>query len=132
VIEPIRCSCEQLNDPWRRYCGRCGNALGTSCRCGFPNREEDRYCGGCGVTVSPRPPAKVAAVLRLPPPTVRPEVELYEEMRTRRIEVRGSNVPSPEATQRMETLAAPPSTDATQRLDPLADTAIDPSTHRST
>lgn len=118
VTEPIRCSCDRLNDPWRRYCGRCGNALGTSCRCGFPNGEDDRYCGGCGVTVSPRPPAKVAAVLRLPPPTIRNEIELHEEMRTRRIEVRATAAPSVERTQPMEMMGDAP--------------VVDPGTHGNT
>jgi hypothetical protein len=50
VGEQIRCACSRLNDPWRRYCGGCGTALGTGCLCGFPNGDTDRFCGGCGVT----------------------------------------------------------------------------------
>ena len=69
------------------------------------------------MTVSHRPPAKLAAVLRLPPPTIQNDLELYEEMRTRRIEVRGTGVPAAEATQKMDTLDG---------------AALDPSTHGST
>lgn len=50
VNEQIQCACSRLNDPWRRYCGGCGTALGTGCLCGFPNSDTDRFCGGCGVT----------------------------------------------------------------------------------
>lgn len=50
MSEQIRCSCSRLNDPWRRYCGGCGTALGTGCLCGFPNSDTDRFCGGCGVS----------------------------------------------------------------------------------
>lgn len=50
MSEQIRCSCNRLNDPWRRYCGGCGTALGKGCLCGFPNSDTDRFCGGCGVT----------------------------------------------------------------------------------
>lgn len=67
--------------------------------------------------MSGRPPAKVAAILRLPPPTVRNEIDLPEDMRTRRIEVRATAAPSAEATQRMEM---------------LGDTPLDPGTHGST
>ncbi len=90
------------------------------------------------MTVSHRPPANIAAILRLPPPTIQNELELYEEMRTRRIEVRGTGAPNVERTQRMEMPVAPspgtpsPADPGTQRLDALGDTALDPSTHGST
>lgn len=55
--------------------------------------------------VSPSPPEKVAAVLRLPPPTVRNEIDFQEEMRTRRIEVRTPSKPNLEHTQPMEMMS---------------------------
>lgn len=124
MSEAIRCTCERLNDPWRRYCGRCGNALGTSCRCGFPNSEDDRYCGGCGVTVSRRPGAALPGVLRLPPPTI--YSDHHEEMRTVRIEPRVSAA----STQRMDIAAPTPVLDtSTQQIEMLCDTiALDPNT----
>jgi hypothetical protein len=49
VTESIRCcSCARVNDPWRRFCGECGEILQPGCRCGFANGRHDRYCGGCG------------------------------------------------------------------------------------
>jgi Double zinc ribbon len=45
----IRCSCLRDNDPWRRFCGRCGDPLGPACpSCRFVNTSADKYCGGCG------------------------------------------------------------------------------------
>jgi hypothetical protein len=60
----------------------------------------------------------VAAILRLPPPTIRNEIDLQEEMRTRRIEVRGTAAPSVERTQPMETMGDVP--------------GVDPGTHGNT
>lgn len=48
VTQSIRCLCSRLNDPWRRFCGDCGDILQPGCRCGFANSRNDRYCGGCG------------------------------------------------------------------------------------
>lgn len=36
-----------MNVPGRRFCSRCGAALGDPC-CGFPNQPDDLFCGGCG------------------------------------------------------------------------------------
>jgi len=48
----IRCSCLRDNDPWRRFCGRCGDPLGPACpSCRFVNTSADKYCGGCGQPV---------------------------------------------------------------------------------
>ena len=46
---PMHCGCGNDNDPWRRFCGGCGAALGAGCgTCGYINRSDDRFCGGCG------------------------------------------------------------------------------------
>jgi predicted component of type VI protein secretion system len=46
----MECSaCRNPNDPGRRFCRRCGAALGAFCgRCGFFNAADDDFCGGCG------------------------------------------------------------------------------------
>lgn len=42
-------ACGNPNDPGRRFCRRCGSALGAFCgRCGFFNATDDDFCGGCG------------------------------------------------------------------------------------
>jgi hypothetical protein len=48
MLAPLHCGCGRDNDPWRRFCGGCGSALGVPCACGFCNRSDDRFCGGCG------------------------------------------------------------------------------------
>jgi hypothetical protein len=51
----IRCGCNYHNDPWRLYCGGCGNQLGPACaRCRFVNPGVDRFCGGCGSPIETR------------------------------------------------------------------------------
>jgi hypothetical protein len=47
-MSPLHCGCGRDNDPWRKFCGGCGAALGSPCSCGFANRSDDRFCGGCG------------------------------------------------------------------------------------
>lgn len=50
-------ACRHANPGERRFCSRCGAALGDPC-CGFRNRGEDAFCGGCG---RPRRTASAAA-----------------------------------------------------------------------
>jgi hypothetical protein len=62
-----RCGCERENDPWRRFCGGCGAALGLACStCGFSNQATDRFCGGCGGVCSR------GGLQRKPPPVQQP------------------------------------------------------------
>ena len=46
----MRCArCEADNRAGRRFCSRCGAALGLGCAsCGFQNDPGDEFCGGCG------------------------------------------------------------------------------------
>jgi class 3 adenylate cyclase len=49
----MRCpTCDHQNRSERRYCARCGAALGPVCAaCGAANEPEDKFCGGCGVAL---------------------------------------------------------------------------------
>jgi class 3 adenylate cyclase/predicted ATPase len=50
-------SCGQANRPRRRFCARCGNALGVRCAtCGTSNDPGDEFCGSCGTALGARPP----------------------------------------------------------------------------
>lgn len=64
----MRCSqCELDNREGRKFCARCGGALGWTCSaCGFANAPDDAFCGGCGRQVevpagaASTPPARTA------------------------------------------------------------------------
>jgi hypothetical protein len=66
------CGCGKGNRLDRRFCGRCGSALGATCgACGFDNDLADRHCGGCGAGTagtSPGPAPAVRAHRPLPAP----------------------------------------------------------------
>ena len=56
----MRCpACDFENPEGLRFCGSCGNALGTSCRsCGAENPPGFRFCGSCGSPLlADEPPA---------------------------------------------------------------------------
>ena len=41
--------CGTLNDPGRKFCRQCGEALVVLCAvCGAANEPGDRFCGACG------------------------------------------------------------------------------------
>ena len=46
----MKCAvCSRVNEPGRKFCGRCGAALAATCGdCGFVNKPDDHFCGGCG------------------------------------------------------------------------------------
>ena len=69
----MRClTCEFDNREGRKFCARCGSALGWSCSaCGFANAAEDAFCGGCGRQAET--PAGRAS-----PPATRPAEEAGE------------------------------------------------------
>src|SRR5262249_50950430 len=50
VGRKMRClQCELDNRDGRKFCARCGGALGWTCGvCGFANAPDDAFCGGCG------------------------------------------------------------------------------------
>jgi adenylate cyclase len=64
----MRClHCELDNREGRKFCARCGGALGWTCSaCGFGNAPGDAFCGGCGRQAEPPaggaspPPARTA------------------------------------------------------------------------
>src|SRR5205085_4731635 len=66
---PMRCSaCGSENDPGRKFCGECGNALAIACpACGSPNAPGVKFCGECGnalvagLSAAPAPPGAPAA-----------------------------------------------------------------------
>src|SRR5262245_50083310 len=55
----MRCpKCDSDNREGRKFCARCGAALGWMCAdCGFANSPDEDYCGGCGRGVAPSRPA---------------------------------------------------------------------------
>jgi hypothetical protein len=60
------------NDPWRRFCGRCGDPLGPACpSCRFVNTSADKYCGGCGqpIEVAARRTAAIPKIAGTPKAT---------------------------------------------------------------
>jgi class 3 adenylate cyclase/predicted ATPase len=62
----MRCpSCDHQNRAERRFCARCGAALGHVCAaCGAANEAEDKFCGGCGVALpNGAAPARASVVV---------------------------------------------------------------------
>jgi class 3 adenylate cyclase/tetratricopeptide (TPR) repeat protein len=51
---PMRCpQCDLDNREGRKFCAKCGAALGWACAdCGFANSPGDGFCGGCGRSAS--------------------------------------------------------------------------------
>src|ERR1043165_3301363 len=67
-INAMRCRhCDLDNREGRKFCAKCGAALGWACAaCGFANEAGDRFCGGCGkpagdTIAAPPVPADAAA-----------------------------------------------------------------------
>jgi len=61
----MRCpQCNLDNREGRKFCARCGGALGWSCAaCGFANDAGDRFCGGCGTpAAAPASPPAMGSV----------------------------------------------------------------------
>jgi class 3 adenylate cyclase/tetratricopeptide (TPR) repeat protein len=51
--------CQHENREGRRFCSKCGAALGASCpACGFTNEPGDEFCGGCGARLGAPQPAQ--------------------------------------------------------------------------
>ncbi len=50
----MKCAvCSRVNEPGRKFCGRCGAALVAICgHCGFVNKPDDHFCGGCGASLA--------------------------------------------------------------------------------
>src|SRR6516165_426769 len=60
----MRCPrCDLENREGRKFCAKCGAALGWACPdCGFANSPGDSFCGGCGrSTASPDRAADISA-----------------------------------------------------------------------
>ena len=60
----MRCpQCDLENREGRKFCAKCGAALGWACPdCGFANSPGDSFCGGCGrSTASPDRAADISA-----------------------------------------------------------------------
>ena len=61
-MEVVLCSsCGSANEPGRKFCGECGNALAQACpSCGAANSPTVKFCGECGTaltaTAHPAPP----------------------------------------------------------------------------
>ena len=55
-------ACGSTNDPGRKFCGECGNALAVTCaECGSPNSPGVKFCGECGTALGAQPAAAPAA-----------------------------------------------------------------------
>jgi predicted ATPase/class 3 adenylate cyclase len=68
-VTPVAClACGTENEPGRKFCGECGNALARSCpSCGAPNPASVKFCGECG--------AQLASPAEVKPPTAAPQAE---------------------------------------------------------
>src|ERR1043165_3570069 len=55
----MHCSkCDLDNREGRRFCAKCGAALGWNCPdCGFSNSPGEGFCGGCGRSAATPTPA---------------------------------------------------------------------------
>ena len=89
--------CFSSNEPHRRFCCQCGQALQRACpRCGFFNRVLDRFCGGCGDAM---PPASVGA---------RPEPQAVVVAGPRLVSVPPADGSAPVAWKAAATATTPP------------------------
>ena len=63
-VGAMRCpQCDLDNREERKFCSKCGTALGWGCPdCGFTNSPGEGFCGGCGRTAAVPTPAAVAPV----------------------------------------------------------------------
>jgi class 3 adenylate cyclase/tetratricopeptide (TPR) repeat protein len=62
-------SCGAENKPGRRFCSRCGAALGRTCAaCGAANDPDDSFCGSCGARLALEEAASPPAVIQAPAP----------------------------------------------------------------
>ncbi len=50
--------CQHDNPAGQRFCGECGERLGSLCSsCGAPNPSDQKFCGDCGASLAPSPAA---------------------------------------------------------------------------
>ncbi len=60
-------SCGAENKPGRRFCSRCGTALGRTCpACGASNDPDDAFCGACGSALEAAPAPSAPAPAPVP------------------------------------------------------------------
>jgi class 3 adenylate cyclase/tetratricopeptide (TPR) repeat protein len=60
-------NCGTENKPGRRFCSRCGAALGQACpQCGAANDPDDAFCGSCGSALTAAVPVATTLVAPLP------------------------------------------------------------------
>ena len=48
--------CQHDNPAGQKFCGECGERLGSLCpSCRAPNPSDQRFCGDCGASLAPAP-----------------------------------------------------------------------------
>jgi class 3 adenylate cyclase len=53
IFVAMRCACNHINRPGRRFCAKCGSRLGEMCgACGTQNDPGENFCGSCGAALS--------------------------------------------------------------------------------